>query len=57
MPVRSWKDIRAALLPLFIKVPEDTEDEVSISLPKIREAQKITGELLWLSGKTRPDLS
>ena len=41
----------------FIKVPEDVEDEGSMSLPKIREAQKITGELLWLSGKTRPDLT
>ena len=40
----------------FIKVPEENEEE-SASLPKVREPQKITGELLWLSGKTRPDLS
>eukprot|EP00913_Durusdinium_trenchii_P016583 g15588.t1 len=41
----------------FIKVPEEKEEEETVSLPKIREAQKITGELLWLSGKTRPDLT
>ena len=41
----------------FIKVPEEVEAEEAISLPKVKEAQKITGELLWLSGKTRPDLS
>eukprot|EP00913_Durusdinium_trenchii_P022880 g21482.t1 len=41
----------------FIKVPEGEEDEEAASLPKVREAQKITGELLWLSGKTRPDLA
>ena len=41
----------------FIRVPEEKEEDEAISLPKVREAQKITGELLWLSGKTRPDLS
>ena len=41
----------------FIKVPEDSEQGEAVSLPKVREAQKITGELLWLSGKTRPDLA
>ena len=41
----------------FIKVPEEFEEEEAVSLPKVKEAQKITGELLWLSGKTRPDLS
>ena len=41
----------------FIKIPEEPQEEQAVSLPKIRQAQKITGELLWLSGKTRPDLS
>ena len=41
----------------FIRVPEEKEEEEAVSLPKVREAQKVTGELLWLSGKTRPDLS
>ena len=40
----------------FIKVPEEGDEEHP-SLPKVRAAQKITGELLWLSGKTRPDLA
>ena len=40
----------------FIRVPEEKEEE-SISLTRVREAQKITGELLWLSGKTRPDIT
>lgn len=40
---------------LFIKVPEK-KDEEAPSLSKVKEAQKITGELLWLSGKTRPDI-
>ena len=33
------------------------EEEEIPSLPKVREAQKVTGELLWLSGKARPDIS
>ena len=41
----------------FVKVPEEKEEEEAVSLPKVREAEKITGELLWLSGKTRPDIS
>ena len=41
----------------FIRVPEEKEEEEAVSLPKVREAQKVTGELLWLSVKTRPDLS
>eukprot|EP00913_Durusdinium_trenchii_P018989 g17845.t1 len=39
----------------FIKVPEEKEENAP-SLREVREAQKITGELLWLSGKTRPDI-
>ena len=41
----------------FIKTPDEKEEEEAPSLPMVREAQKVTGELLWLSGKTRPDLS
>ena len=41
----------------FIKVPEEKEEDEPASLPKVREAQKITGELLWLSGKTRPNIA
>ena len=40
----------------FIKVPEEKEENAP-SLREVREAQKITGELLWLSGKTRPDIA
>ena len=40
----------------FIRVPEEKEEEV-LSLTRVRQAQKITGELLWLSGKTRPDIA
>lgn len=35
----------------FIKVSEDNEEEEAVSLPKVREAQKVTGELLWLSSR------
>lgn len=41
----------------FIKAPEESKEEEAISLPRAREAQKITRELLWLTGKTRPDLA
>ena len=41
----------------YVKVPEESEEEEAASLPKVREAQKITGERLWLSGKTRPDIA
>ena len=41
----------------YVKVPEESNEVETASLPKVREAQKITGELLWLSGKTRPDIS
>lgn len=41
----------------FVKVPEEPETEELVSLPQVREAQKLTGELLWLSGKTRPDIA
>ena len=41
----------------FIKVPEEKEEDKPVSLPKVREAQKITGELLWLSGKIRPNIA
>ena len=41
----------------YVKVPEESEEEEAASLPKVREAQKITKELLWLSGKTRPDIA
>ena len=41
----------------FIRVPEEREEDEPASLPKVKEAQKITGELLWLSGKTRPDIA
>ena len=40
----------------FIKVPKKKE-EGSPSLARVKEAQKITVELLWLSGRTRPDIS
>lgn len=40
----------------FIKVPEEPTEERP-SLAKVKEAQKLTGELLWLSGKTRPDIA
>lgn len=40
----------------FIKVPEEKEEETP-NLAKVKEAQKITGELLWLAGKTRPDVA
>eukprot|EP00913_Durusdinium_trenchii_P014186 g13313.t1 len=40
----------------FIKVPEEKEEEAP-SLARVRQAQKITGELLWLAGKTRPDIA
>ena len=40
----------------FIKVPDKKEEEAP-SLSTVKKAQKITGELLWLAGKTRPDIS
>ena len=41
----------------YVKVPEESEEEEAASLPKVREAKKMTGELLWLSRKTRPDIA
>ena len=41
---------------LFIKTPEEKE-EINPTLVKVKEAQKITGELLWLASKTRPDVA
>lgn len=40
----------------FIRILEEKEAEV-VSQNDVRQAQKITGELLWLSGRTRPDLA
>ena len=40
----------------FIKMPDEKEEK-GPSLQEIKAAQKITGELLWLSGKTRPDIA
>ena len=40
----------------FIRVPEEKEEETP-SLTTVKQAQKITGELLWLASKTRPDIS
>ena len=41
---------------MFIKAPEERE-EISPTLAKVKGAQKITGELLWLASKTRPDIA
>ena len=41
----------------FVKVPDDREDPVEVHIAQVRKAQKLTGELLWLSGRTRPDIS
>ena len=35
-------------------IPEEPED---ITREQLREAQAVTGELLWLSIRSRPDLS
>ena len=40
----------------FVRVPEEKEEGVP-DLTTVKEAQKITGELLWLASKTRPDIS
>ena len=41
----------------FVKVPDEREDPVKVHIAQVRKAQKLTGELLWLSGRTRPDIS
>ena len=41
----------------FVKVPDEREEPVEVHLAQVRRAQKLTGELLWLSGRTRPDIS
>ncbi|CAE7217810.1 GIP [Symbiodinium microadriaticum] len=37
----------------LLESPEDVSDDT----PAVREAQRRVGELLWLAGRTRPDLS
>ena len=41
---------------LCIRQPEEPGEEKP-ELPLVRRAQKITGELLWLSGRSRPDIA
>ena len=41
--------------PLF-KV-EEGEDEENVPISVVREAQALTGELLWVTSRTRPDLA
>ena len=36
----------------FVKVWDECEDPVEVHIAQVREAQKLTGELLWLSGRT-----
>ena len=36
---------------------EDQDDEENFDRCQLREAQALTGELMWLSGRTRPDLA
>ena len=36
---------------------EDQEDEENFDRCQLREAQGLTGELMWLSGRARPDLA
>lgn len=38
-----------------LEIPEQEEEDLTVE--KIRQAQTITGELLWLVVRTRPDLS
>ena len=40
-----------------LKVIMPDEDEAEPTVSAIREAQAVTGEVLWLSGHTRPDLA
>ena len=40
-----------------MKVPDERKDPVEVDIAQVRKAQKLTGELLWLSGRTRPDIS
>ena len=40
----------------YVRVPEEKE-VVQPTLKLVKQAQKLTGELLWLSGRTRPDVA
>ncbi|CAE7797449.1 unnamed protein product [Symbiodinium necroappetens] len=42
---------------LFRTFKTGYEEEETLSIPILRRAQKLVGELLWLSGKTRLDIS
>ena len=47
-------------LPVESSLPDcktGYEEEETLSIPLLRRAQKLVGELLWLSGKTRLDVS
>ena len=47
-------------LPVESSLPDlktGYEQEETLSIPILRRAQKLVGELLWLSGKTRLDVS
>ena len=46
--------IKSRQTPLPLGVQDEVEADVQIS--QVRRAQALVGELLWLSGRTRPDL-
>ena len=47
--------IKSRQTPLPLGVQDELEENISIE--QVRKAQALVGELLWLSGRTRPDLS
>ena len=40
----------------YVRVPDEKE-EANVSVESIRRAQTITGDLLWLAGRSRPDIA
>ena len=42
--------------PFLPDLKNEPEDEIPIA-EKVREAQKVIGELTWISGRTRPDIA
>ena len=54
--VLSRREISGEELTPVPKV-EDADDEKEVDISVIREAQGLVGELMWISGRSRPDLS
>ena len=54
--LKRHEDVAPKLYP-FPKFDGSVDDETDVTTADIRAAQAITGELLWLSVRSRPDIA